>query len=781
MPGTQSIEGLASNLDISSIVDTIMSYERYPVTLLEQDKKYKTQQVAAYQAVLAKFIALQSQVSLMKKESSYNKADINISDESVLSATASGRVSSGSYNVSVLSLARNHQVASRGVSDSTTGIFGAGTIKISVGQGGTTTINVDSENNSLISIKNAINGARAGVSASIINDGTSSNPYRLLITASKTGAANTIKLDIDLTGGEMLDFENSSFDNPEMIKLSSGTTTGISLGSTASYSGSQNKLYTFTVGGNGTQTIGSDIIALNWSDGTNSGTILVTQADSEVELTGAGADGLKLSFSSGQLTAGDSFQVAGFAPLLQNASDARLAVGGDGTNGGSPIIVNSATNHFEEIIPGVSLDVKKTTEPGESIIINTSIDTEAIRTMVNDFVTKYNAVMSFVDDQFSYNTDTKESGVLFADYSLQVMQSTLRSSATRVITELGNGINSLSAIGIRTGADGQLKMVNSAKLVDAIRNDFDSFANLFVNSASSSSQYVEFVSASDNSIPGKDYEVRITKAASKGYFQGTLINDPAVSPITIDSSNNTLKLKVDGLVSEDLVLTEGTYTSGGALAREIQSKIDNDPKLNNQDVVVEWVPLSGSGYLKITGATYGSKSQVRMETTSSTNAYNVLGLAGGVVHAGSDVEGTINGESATGKGQFLTGDEDNATTDGIKLKIMISENQLLNGALTETISISRGLGSRLTSTLDNITKTIDGSIARRTSSLNKQIEGISNQIADYEERLATRREDLYNQFLQMESLLSQYQSEGSYLESQLTSINQNWSQILKKS
>ncbi|MEW5924420.1 MAG: flagellar filament capping protein FliD, partial [Candidatus Zixiibacteriota bacterium] len=439
MSGTQTIEGLASNLDITSIVDTIMSYERYPVTLLEEQKEYKTQQVAAYQAVLAKFIALQSQVSLMKKESSYNKAAIDVSDESILTATADGRVSTGSYNVSVLSLARSHQIASNGVSDSTTGVFGTGTIKISVGSASTTTINIDSENNSLISIKNAINDANAGVTASIINDGTSSNPYRLLITANKTGASNVINLDIGLTGGEILDFENSTFDSPEMIKLSSETTSNISLGSTASYSGSANKLYTFTVGGSGTQTIGSDIITLNWSDGTNSGTILVTQADSEVELTGMGADGLKLSFTAGQLAAGDTFQVAGFAPLLQNASDARLAVGGDSTNGGSPIIINSATNHFDDIIPGVSLDVKKTTDPGESITISTDIDTDAIKTMVNDFVTKYNDVMSFIDDQFTYEADTQESGVLFADYSLQIMQSTLRSATTRAIKELTGG------------------------------------------------------------------------------------------------------------------------------------------------------------------------------------------------------------------------------------------------------------------------------------------------------------------------------------------------------
>ena len=37
MPGMQTIEGLSSGLDITSIVDTIMEYERLPVTILEQE------------------------------------------------------------------------------------------------------------------------------------------------------------------------------------------------------------------------------------------------------------------------------------------------------------------------------------------------------------------------------------------------------------------------------------------------------------------------------------------------------------------------------------------------------------------------------------------------------------------------------------------------------------------------------------------------------------------------------------------------------------------------
>ena len=52
-------------------------------------------------------------------------------------------------------------------------------------------------------MKNAINAANAGVTASIINDG-SSNPYRLLLTADDSGIANSFTVADNLIGGQAL-------------------------------------------------------------------------------------------------------------------------------------------------------------------------------------------------------------------------------------------------------------------------------------------------------------------------------------------------------------------------------------------------------------------------------------------------------------------------------------------------------------------------------------------------------------------------------------------------
>ncbi len=776
MPGSQSIQGIISNLDTNSIIDAIIKSERLPATFLEQDKALKTQQVAAYQAIAAKFLALKTSVASLMRSGSFDLANINVSDDTVLAATADGQIKSGTYKLRVISLAGNHQMATQGFDSATSNTLGTGSISISVGDSSPTTLTISDGQNSLIGIKNAINNAGIGVTASIINDGTSSKPYRLLLTSDKTGAKNKIKVNVALTGGESIDLTGSSFDNPEESSFSSSSTANVSLGSTAVYSGNQNKNYTFTVAGNGVQTIGSDNITLNWTDGTNSGSIVVNQADTEYELTGTGSEGLKLSFSTGDLTAGDTFQVNTFAPLLQTASDAQIAIGAESSANGSPIIVNSSSNTFEDIIPGLRLDIKKLSDPGTSVTIKTDVDVTGIKNMVTGFIDKYNDAMKFIDDQNTYNQDTKESGVLFSDYSLQVMQSSLRQAATSIVKGLDKQFNSLASIGIRSDSNGRLSVVDSSKLAEVIQQNPEEFVKIFTDSGSTSSPYMEFVSAGSKTVPGENYEVNITQAATHGYLQAAAINNPNATPLTIDDSNNTLKFRIDGIVSNEIVLSSRTYNSGEELANELQTRINADSKIGNRGLTVEWVDLGNSGYLKLTANSYGSSSKVEIMTSITNTAFNVLGLSQGLSRYGNNVEGTINGEAATGSGQVLTGNEKNATTAGLKIKITLGEHDLIDGS-DGTISLNKGIASLLDKSLDNMTKSIDGTIARRVTSLNNQITDLDAQIKAIDDRLTKRREDLYLQYQAMETALQSYQSESTYLDTQLTQISNNFKQM----
>jgi len=774
MPGLNTIEGISSGLNTAEIVDAILIFERQNVVRLELEQAEKTNIVTALKALQAKFLALQTELSKLTRSSTFEASTVNVSDESILSASVSGRVGAGSYDIQVLSLARNHQLASQGFGDESLASFGTGTISISVGDGSLHAVTIDAGNNSLVGIKRAINDAEAGVTATIVNDGSSSKPYRLILTADDTGVANKINVTSSLTGGNNLDFSTASFDDPETIDMDLSSSSQISLGTTvSSYTGSQNKIYTFTVGGSGTQTVGTDTITINWTDGTNSGSIEVTQADTEVALTGDGADGLKLAFSAGTLTAGDTFQVATFAPLLQEASDARITMGSSG-GGGSPIIVTSDTNTFDSLIGGLSITVSKEADAGESVTINTDIDYSGIKSAINDFISRYNEVNDYIDQQNTYNKDTDEVGILYGDFSLRMMQNSLRGVLASAVNGLEGKHTNLYAIGIHTMATGTLSIVSSSRLEDALENNLDEVIKLFSSSGSSSSNFIEFISSTAETKTGEDYEVDITRAAAHGRFQGSGIADPSVTPITLDSSNNRLKFVVDGLTSNEIILTEKTYNSADELVQEIQLKIDSDDSIGNRGLTVEWVESgSGTGYLNFISSTYGSTSKVQTVSAITNPAYTVLGLANGASHVGNDVEGIINGETAEGKGQYLTGKEGNKTTDGLKLRITLDASQVVSGA-EGTITITRGMAARLAELVDSFTKSQDGLFDRKIRAYQSQIEALQERMDDIEKRLEMRRESLYRQFYEMEIALGQLGAQSQFLTDQLAGINTNW-------
>ena len=772
MPGFNSIDGLASGLSTTEIIDTIMQYERQPAALLEQQQAQKQTVVSALQALQAKFIGLSSSMAPLTFGSTFEKSKVQVSNEDILTATADGRVGKGSYSFQVLQVAKNHQIASQGFAVNDAATFGTGSITIQVGKNNLREVTINSENNTLSGIKDAINKANIGVTASLVNDGTSSNSYRMILTADKTGASNSIAFNSNLTGGtDSFNFTTATFDNPELLSVNDASTSAINLGTTASFTGNENKSYTFTVSSAGSQTIGSDVITLDWTDGTNSGQVVVTQADTEVFLAGAGSDGLSLMFSAGDLNEGDTFQIDTFAPLLQSASDAKIAFGGSGY--GSPITISSATNTFKDVIENVDLTVKSTTAAGETVEVNTDIDITGIKSKIDAFLTSYNDVVKFIDEQNKY-TEGKDAPPLLGDTTVWTITNSMRRNIGSVVEGIDSKYNQLYSIGIRTKADGTMAVVDSSRLETALRESLDDVISLFSSTGKSSNTGIEYLASTDDTKDDFEFNVDITQAATKGGFKSSNRTDLSTANITLDSSNNRIKLKVDGLLSDEILLTEKTYTSTTELIEELQEKINKDAKIGNRSVLVEWVDNGdGTGFVDFKSGSYGSTSKIEMNNMVEDSAYNALGFDTGVYYAGLDVVGTINGEEAKGKGQILSGIEGNKTTEGIQLKITLTEAELVEG-FEGTLSVTKGVASKQAEYIRSITKTTTGIFDRKISSEQKQIENMTKRIEDIDERLALRREFLFQQFYDMETALSQLKSESEFLSNQLAGINLNW-------
>lgn len=206
----------AGTLDVASLVSQLMTVERQPIDKLNT-------KVASYQTKISSLATLKGlassfQTALQSLSNSLQGFSATPSDASVFSASASSTAAAGTYSLNVTKLAQAQSLVAAGQTSSSTAIgsgtatvvtfdFGTisgGTLTAGVYSGatytsngsGTKSITIDGTNNTLQGIRDAINAAKMGVTATIVNDG-SGTPYRLALKSDNSGASNSIKITTD--------------------------------------------------------------------------------------------------------------------------------------------------------------------------------------------------------------------------------------------------------------------------------------------------------------------------------------------------------------------------------------------------------------------------------------------------------------------------------------------------------------------------------------------------------------------------------------------------------
>ena len=206
-------------LDVPALVSQLMAVERRPIDTLNA-------RVSGYETKISSYGTLSSLVSSFQTaaktlNTNLQKVAATPSDASLLSASAGSTAVPGTYTVNVSKLAQSQNLVAAGQASSTAaigngtsttvtfdlGTISGGTLTNGIYSGatftsngsGTTSITIDGTNNTLEGIRDAINSAAAGVTATIVNDG-SGTPYRLALTSTSSGASNSFK--ITTSGGD---------------------------------------------------------------------------------------------------------------------------------------------------------------------------------------------------------------------------------------------------------------------------------------------------------------------------------------------------------------------------------------------------------------------------------------------------------------------------------------------------------------------------------------------------------------------------------------------------
>ena len=205
--------GSGGAIDVNGIVSQLMTVEQAPLTAIKKTLSGIQTKLSAMGRLQSSLSAFQTAAKALMQADAWDVNKATSSDEAAVKATAGSGAITGVYDLVVNRLAQRQTLASPSLASATT-VVGGGTLRIQLGtydSGGNTftakpdtteasiTIAADS---TLEQVRDAINAADAGVSASIVNDGAG---VRLLVRGNDTGAANAVRILADDLDGNATD------------------------------------------------------------------------------------------------------------------------------------------------------------------------------------------------------------------------------------------------------------------------------------------------------------------------------------------------------------------------------------------------------------------------------------------------------------------------------------------------------------------------------------------------------------------------------------------------
>lgn len=646
--GATSVSGLVSGINVDSIIQKLSDLEARTTQKYADQQSNLIAHQKAFQDANTRLTAFKDAATKLSSSVYFNARTATV-DNANATVTAKSSAVPGQYAFTVNTLAQSHQLASQSYTDLTATRLGTGTFSIAAGSQ-TTTITLDSSNNTLGGMRDAINAAGTNVRASIIQDGTSS--YRLMLSSKETGLANAMTITSTLSGGT----------SPTLA-------------------------------------------------------------------------------------------------TLQVAQDAQVTLG----SGAGAIVAKRASNTFQDVIPGVTVNIASVVE-GSRLNITVSQDTSSIEAGAQAFVDQYNNLQDYIAEQSKFNANTNSGGVLLGDFTLRRIQSDVQNVISSAVSGVSGGFNSLADVGISLGGSGKLTL-DSTTFQTKLAANPDALTRLFALTGSSTNAGVQFLGATTyTDTSGSAYAVNITQVALQARVTAGAVQSAALAADETLTINGSAVNLTAGMSRSEVMDTINTRTSQtGVMAR-----------LTDADG-------TGTGnYLTLTSVAYGESAKVSVVSTSSLAAGDTSGfgnvtatessaggeLGTGTGNAGLSVAGTINGEAATGSGQILTGNRNNAHTDGLRLKITAGAVGSLG-----TVKAFSGMAHMTQRVLARLTDVVSGPIKTENESLQNRIDDLQKVIDRLNEQVKTNADKLRTKFNNMESIMGQLNSQSAFLTAQFNSNN----------
>lgn len=477
MAGLQ-LSGLASNFDWKSLVDQLVALERAPISRIQAEQQKNDARAGALATLSGKVTALSAAVSALNEPTAFGSRSVTSSAVSgawaassspggavgtndlavtqlasfarLVGASDLGRPLSASEDVSGLTLA-----TLRGATAITAGTFSVNGHQVTI-----------STSDSLQDVFAAVETATSGdvvaaydpASDRITLSSVSSTPISLGAANDSSNLLRVLKLAN--TGGAVISSGSS-------IAALSTTSALVSAGLAAA-------ITNVDASGNGSFQINGVSIAYNVnSDSIGSVIRSINGSGAGVSAAyDAANDRVVLTNNRpGDLGVSVSESGAGLLSALGLTNGATLQRGGDAlfsVNGGA--VRRASGNTLDEGDHGIAgLSVTLSSTGTQTLTVDN--DTSAMRRKIDAFVSAYNSVQAYIDDQTKTTSANGKvtAGVLSATREVQEWARDLRQLVFGPVAGLSQSITRLDGLGLGfSGLDGNLKVLDEAKLTKAL-------------------------------------------------------------------------------------------------------------------------------------------------------------------------------------------------------------------------------------------------------------------------------------------------------------------------
>lgn len=142
------------------------------------------------------------------------------------------------------------------------------------------------------------------------------------------------------------------------------------------------------------------------------------------------------------------------------------------------IAFERSTNQADNILPGLSLELKKVTEGSETITIATDVDSS--KEVIQEFINSMNRLTGDIRSKSTINVETGERGVLANNRSFRDLSFALRNRMLQSV-DTGTNISTFLDIGLDFRENGQLVIADENMLEEALKTNLNGVKDLFAN------------------------------------------------------------------------------------------------------------------------------------------------------------------------------------------------------------------------------------------------------------------------------------------------------------